>query len=183
MKKNIWSRFNLLLESAYHNPKLIKGSGLGFEESFEKQLLRHGIFPSKRVGYERHPNGPQRWPDFHIYDERTLIPIELKTTRRKTVHIGQTWIEPDAIYLISHHSPLERMPFVFIGWGRDMKTDEDDRKFREFRYALKEFKHYHTHKTFLSSVEWTLKMELMFRMDKTDRHYYYSRVVEDLNRL
>lgn len=183
MKKTIWTRFLTLLETIYHDPTLIRGHGSGFEMEFGRQLQRHGIFPSKRVGYERHPNGPHKWPDFHIYDERTLIPIELKTTGRKSVHLGGTWIASEALYVISSHSSKTSLHSVFMAWGRDMKTEEDDQKYREFRYAIKEFQNKYDRRIFSSSVEWSTQMELRYRVEERDRERLYRRVVEDLRRL
>ena len=188
MKATIWGRLLTLLERLHHDPTLIRGHGSGFEIEFARQLQRHGIFPSKRVGYERHPNGPHKWPDFHLYDERTLIPIELKTTGRKPVHMGQTWIVSEAIYVISHHSSKTRMDqtpqhSIFMAWGKDMKTEEDDHKYRDYRYAMKEFQNKYDQRIFSSSVEWSTQMELRYRLEERDHERLYRRVMEDLRRL
>jgi hypothetical protein len=136
---------------------------------------RHRI-PSPTIGYERHPNGAERWPDFHLQDERTLLPIELKTTSRDTVHIGKTWIHSEALYLI-HHRPSDS---IFLSWGKDMKTEEDDRRFREFQYHIRSM---NRDRSFTPSVQWSASVQTLYRLDRSRRHDQYERVMEELRLL
>ncbi len=176
----IWKRLERALYEWYMNPKRVKGSGIQFEESFERQLIRHGIFLSKRVGYERYPNGSQKWPDFHVYDERTIFPIELKSTRKEWIYMGQTWIRSDALYVI-HQTSLQKM---YIIKGKDMKTEDDDCAFKEFQFQKKQFKSaWDRSKTFSSPIHWSTSVEIRYRLQKERQTDYFRSVLEDLRRL
>jgi|LauGreDrversion4_2_1035121.scaffolds.fasta_scaffold95791_4 hypothetical protein len=176
----IWRRLEGALQEWYENPRRVKGSGIQFEVSFERQLIRHGIFLSKKVGYERYPNGSQKWPDFHIYDERTILPIELKSTRKDWIHLGQTWIHSDALYLI-HRTTIQR---IDIMRGKDMKTEEDDIRFKEFQFQMKQFKsEWDRSKTFSSSVNWSTSVDIRYCIQKEKQRNYFCSVLDDLRRL
>jgi hypothetical protein len=176
----IWRRLEQALTEWYENPKQIKGSGIQLEVSFERQLIRHGIFLSKQVGYERYPNGSQKWPDFHLYDDRTILPIELKGTRKDWIHMGQTWIRSDALYLI-HQIHLQK---IHIIKGSDMKTEEDDRRFKEAQFQMKQFKsEWDCSKTFSASVYWTTSVDIRYRIQKGKQQDYFRNVLDDLRRL
>ncbi len=173
---NIWGRFQRLLHTIYHRPSTIKGSGLRYEASFERLLRVHGILPCPEIGYERYPNGSQRWPDFHITDRRTRIPIELKTTSRTMVAMGKTWIQSDALYLI-HHLPMDS---ILIAWGKDMKTEEDDRQFREFQHHMRGM---NRGRSFTPRVQWTATTQVLYRFEMNQRHTLYEKVMEELRHM
>lgn len=79
------------------------------------------MMPCYKSGYIRHPFGANRFPDFHLHLDRCLVPVELKSTRRGRCSIGDTWIKPDCLYIIS--CPLGS----FVSFGRDMiRQDEED---------------------------------------------------------
>lgn len=187
---NLWGRFLAALEALYTAPHLLRGQGTHHERSFERLLLRHGILPFTAhhpVGYERHPNGPQRWPDFHLRSGPILLPIELKSTSRSVLHMGQTWIQSDALYVASyyrtHPSPHTREasnePSVFVSWGKDMKTEEEDRRFREFQYDVK---HLRGQRAFSTPVEWRSTVQISYRLEEERRRVCFERVREDLTR-
>lgn len=198
---NLWYRLKRLLETLYEAPHLLHGQGQQHERSFERLLLRYGILPyssfctrsirsaySNRfsptgpIGYERHPNGPQRWPDFHLCSRQILLPVELKSTRRSVLQIGQTWIQSDALYIASYRRPtLTRRdePSVFISWGKDMKTEEEDRRFRDFQYTIKSIR---GQRGFSSPVEWHSAVQISYRLDEERRRVCFERVREDLER-
>lgn len=160
----------------YHQPSIIRGSGIHYEAAFERLLRQYGILPCPQTGYERHPHGPQRWPDFHIMDKRTRIPIELKTTSRMVVGMGKTWIQSDALYVI-HHRPLDS---IVIAWGKDMKTEEDDRRFREFQHHVRCM---NRGRSFSPLVQWTANTQVLYRLEMTQRRMLYERVMEELRRM
>ena len=204
---NIWYRLQRLLETLYTTPHLLHGQGQQHERSFEYLLVRYGILPvsfssslrTPTIGYERHPYGAQRWPDFHIQDQRILLPVELKTSSRPLFHIGQTWIQSDALYIASYYPNKHRhsnhsnqrnytyrqtqtrntKPSVFISWGKDMKTEEEDRRFREFQYDVK---HLRGQKIFSSPVEWYPTVQVTYRLEEERRRDCFERVREDLAR-
>ena len=173
---SVWSRFQRLLHTVYHRPSMIKGSGLPYEVAFERLLRVYGILPCPDTGYERHPNGPQRWPDFHIMDRRTCVPVELKTTSRMTVAMGKTWIQSDALYLI-HHRPLDTL---VVAWGKDMKTEEDDRRFREFQHHVRCM---NRGRSFVPLVQWTANTHVHYRLEMNRRDMLYEKVMEELRRI
>jgi hypothetical protein len=176
----IWRRVEQAIRELYESPKLLKGSGIQTEDSFERHLHRHGIFLSRKVGYERYPNGKNFWPDFHVYDDRTILPIEIKSTRHKMIHLSQTWIQSHAIYIIRCIQPTS----VFISYGKDMKTEEEDRQFKEFQFAHRTFKEeWSKSKTFTSQIHWTSSMDLRYRLDDTQKANHYQRVLEELRRM
>lgn len=173
---NIWARFQRLLYTIYNNPSLLKGSGIAYEVSFEHMLRRHGILPCPGIGYERYPNGPQRWPDFHVLDKRTCLPVELKTTRRMNVCMGKTWIQSDALYLI-HYRPSDS---ILLSWGKDMKTEEDDRLFREFQHHVRCM---NRGRSFTPLVQWTASTQILYRLNMARRHTLYEKVMTDLDKM
>ena len=178
---NLWERFSRTIHTLYKEPWHLRGAGSRHEASFERLLQAHGIFSCRplkipMIGYERHPNGPQRWPDFHLQDERTLLPVELKTTSRTSVHIGKTWIKSDALYIISHR-PSDS---VFISWGKDMKTEEEDRQFREFQHHVRSVRPY---RMFRSTVEWSASVHVQYRLEERQRRLHFERVIEGLKPL
>lgn len=175
----VWRRLEQALCELYENPRKLTGSGIQTESSFERHLIRHGIFLSKRVGYERYPNGPNKWPDFHLYDERSVLPIEIKSTRCQFIHLGQTWIRSEALYIARQHPHS-----VFMGLGKHMKTEEEDRLFREFYYAHKEFKEqWSRSQRFRSPNYWSSSMEIRYRLEEDKRLNMYQCLLEDLRRL
>lgn len=170
------------LETLYQAPHLLHGQGQQHERSFERLLLRYGILPCSATcphGYERHPHGPQRWPDFHIRSTRILLPVELKSTRRSVLQIGQTWIQSDALYVASYRRRALCDPSVFISWGKDMKTEEEDRRFREFQYDIKCIR---GQRGFSSPVEWHSAVQIAYRLEEGRRRVCFERVREDLAR-
>ncbi len=121
---SIWKRFSQVLEKIYNKPWEFTGRSFGFEKSFERLLFKEGILSTPMIGYERHPNGSNHFPDFEIYDKRSFLSIELKTTQSNSVHLGQTWIQSDALYIIRYKpSSFQENPFL-ISFGKDMKSEE-----------------------------------------------------------
>lgn len=180
----IWRRFEQAMQEMYENPSLLRGSGLQTEVSFERHMIRHGIFSSRKIGYERYPNGPQRWPDFHVYDERTLLPIEIKSTQSNWIYLGQTWIHSEALYIVRQWQRSPSTSSVFLLNGRDMKTEEEDQAFKEFQFEhLQHKKKYTKHNTFISSTRWTTCLDIRYQLDASKRDIHYWRVMDDLRRL
>lgn len=126
--------FKRVLETIYRQPHILHGTGDQHEQCFEKILIRHGInylFPCYKSGYIRHPFGANRFPDFHLHLNRCLIPVELKSTRRTRCNIGDTWIKPDCLYIISYPSN------TFISLGRDMIHQEEEELYQNYYADLR----------------------------------------------
>jgi len=183
---SIWNRFQHLLRALHRTPQLLRGSGPTHEQSFEQLLVHHGIFRSPRIGYERHPKGPNRWPDFELYDERMVIPVELKTTSSPYVHMGQTWFQSHGLYIISRHAPVSptssARPSVFISFGKEMRTDEEEERYRVFKEDLARFKT-SSKKTFTSTAHWTVRTSIRYRLEEERAEERFRSVMETLRRL
>ena len=173
---NVWSRLQHLLHTLYHRPSIIRGSGQPYEAAFERLLCSYGVVSCPETGYERYPNGPQRWPDFQILDVHTCVPIELKTTSRMMVPLGKTWIQSDALYLI-HHRPLDS---IWITWGKDMKTEEDDRRFREFQQRVRDL---NRDCTYTPPVQWTAASHVFYHLEMPRRRELYEKAMERLRQI
>jgi len=176
---SLWFRFQHLLHALHRTPQLLRGSGSSHEQSFERLLHHHGIFRSPRIGYERHPKGPNCWPDFELYDERTVIPVELKTTSSPYVHMGETWIQSHGLYIISRHTPS---PSIFISFGKDMRTDEEEERYRIFKEDLARFKTF-SKKTFTSTAHWTVRASIRYHLEEERAEERFRSVMETLRRL
>jgi hypothetical protein len=133
---SIWKRFSQVLERIYNKPWELKGRSFGFEKSFESLLYKEGILSLPLIGYERHPNGTNHFPDFEIHDKRSFLSIELKTTKSNSVHLGQTWIQSDALYIIRYKPTSFQDNPTFISFGKDMKTEEEDMYYYSYKYEL-----------------------------------------------
>ncbi len=176
---SIWFRFQHLLHALHRTPQLLRGRGPSHEQSFERLLDHHGIFRSPRIGYERHPKGPNRWPDFELYDERMVIPVELKTTSSAYVHMGHTWFQSHGLYIISRHTPS---PSIFVSFGKDMRTDEEEERYRTFKEDLARFKTF-SKKTFTSTAHWTVRASIRYRLEEERAEERFRSVMETLRRL
>jgi hypothetical protein len=152
--------FKRVLETIYRHPHVLYGTGDRHEKCFEKILLGHGInhlLPCYTGGYIRHPFGENRFPDFHLHLNRCIIPIELKSTRRTRCNIGDTWIKPECIYIISYPSN------TFISLGRDMIHQKEEELYQKYyedlrilrkKYATEEKRHIILYPR--SSVQYTM---------------------------
>ena len=80
---SIWKRLYCVLGRIHKDSRELKGSSFVFEKSFENLLRKDGILPLQLNGYERHPNGANHYPDFEIYDKRSFLSVELKTSKYK----------------------------------------------------------------------------------------------------
>lgn len=128
------NRFLHVLETIYRHPHVLHGTGDRHEKCFENILIHNGInklFPCYKNGYIRHPFGANRFPDFHLHLNQRVIPIELKSTRRKRCNIGDTWIKPDCLYIISY--PLN----TFISFGRNMIHQDEDELYQKYYSDLR----------------------------------------------
>lgn len=116
--QTMFPRFTLaqLFFRLYHHPDLLHGQGGTHERAFESLLRTH-----THVSYERHPCGPQRWPDFRLYVQGMApLSLELKTTTTTRVHLGQTWPSPESIYLVSYQAHRG----IYVGKGRHLLPSE-----------------------------------------------------------
>ena len=129
---SIWKRFYRVLERIHKNSNELQGSSHEFEVSFERLLKSEGILP---FGVHRHPNGKNNYPDFEIYDKRSFLTIELKTSKSRKISLGQTWIQSEGLYIIRYKPILQENPFL-ISFGNDLKSDKDDELFYRYKYDL-----------------------------------------------
>jgi hypothetical protein len=173
----LFHRLATLLDRVYRHPHLLRGCADEHERSFERLLWLHGIFPST-FGYQRHPHGSQRWPDFHVTTPQTLVPIELKTTSRALVHLGQTWPAPEGLYVVTQR-PKGQTPRSWILWGRDI-VEKEGHAFRTFHHHLKSLP---SHRVFASPLQWSASYDITYRLEEHRRHTLYRSVVDDLRRL
>lgn len=127
-----------LLNTLWHHPALLQGKGAAHEQSFEHLLQRLDYEPSE---YQRHPNGANRWPDFHLFLDGKKQAIELKTTKTHTVCMGGTWPHPDCIYLISHpetafyisEEGIADPQRITIVKGADLIREEEKEAYQTYR--------------------------------------------------
>lgn len=175
----LWSRFRHLLTRLRENPPLLKGTSHRHERSFERLLHEHTIPCSPSAGYLRHPNGPNRWPDFQLHDEQRTLPVELKTTGSDLVHLGQTWIQSHGLYVISHRKKTGQ-PAVFIAFGKDMKTEEEDRAYEAFHAEVVAFRRRNRTLSPLFHSDWSIRTRLRYRIVEEDAEACFRRVMDVL---
>lgn len=177
---SIWKRFSLVLETIYNKPWELKGRSFVFEKSFERLLFKEGILSMPMIGYERHPNGSNHFPDFEIHDKRSFLSVELKTTKSNSVHLGQTWIQSDALYIIRYKpSTFQENPFM-ISFGKDMKSERDDEYYYSYKYELLKLRE--KYRGVSENVKIYPCSALEYRIDKTKKQKNYEIVMEYLKR-
>lgn len=163
-----------LLNTLWHHPTLLQGKGAIHEQSFERLLQRLEYAPTE---YQRHPNGANRWPDFHLRMDGIHQAIELKTTQSHTVCMGGTWPHPDCIYLISHSHTTFYMSKegvadsqrITIVRGLDVVTEEEKRAYDAYQTAVYSIPRVSS--TTLS-VQPRTNLWIKLQMDKREEWYY-----------
>lgn len=169
-----------LLNTLWHHPALLEGKGATHEQSFEQLLQRLDYEPTE---YKRHPNGANRWPDFHLYLDGVQQAIELKTTKTNTVCMGGTWPHPDCIYLISHPNTTfymskegvadsQRMTIVK---GSDLVTEEEKQAYRTYQTAIFSIPR-------MSSIALSVqpRTNLWIKLNMEKREEWYHRVIQSV---
>ncbi len=132
-------RLTNTLKQVFNTPQLLNTvSSIRHEYSFEQILIFEGISKynvyNNDIHYKRYPLGKNKFPDFMIYYNNNIIPIELKLSVNSSVNIGSTWIKSNGIYIISHNSK------TFISLGKDMVTEDEHKMFNEYSKELNEMR-------------------------------------------
>jgi len=178
---SVWKRLGRVVQSIYLNPRLLKDSSAVHERSFEDLLCQEGILSSQSSGYKHHPNGPNKWPDFHIYDHHDILPIELKSTSSKIVHMGDTWIKSHGLYVISYKPSHVIRPAVMISFGNDLKTEKDDEYFHNYHCELTKLRNKYKPKSSIdSSIKLYPRSSTRYMIQEENSKKNYDNVMEYL---
>jgi len=175
---SIWKRLYCVLGRIHKDSRELKGSSFVFEKSFENLLRKDGILPLQLNGYERHPNGANHYPDFEIYDKRSFLSVELKTSKSIKIGLGQTWIQSDGLYIIRYQPKTFQENPIMISFGNDLKTDKDDELFYRYKYDLLQLRD--KYKNVSKDFKLYPYSALEYKIDETKVKHNYEIVMEYL---
>lgn len=113
------------LEYVYRYPACLAGGGDVHEKSFERVLKQFG------VGYRRHPNGRQAFPDFWC----ASVGVELKSTQGSRIFLNDSFFVDDHLYVISCKKTS------VIAFGEDLYTPREKEVYEIYKQQLTELKH------------------------------------------
>lgn len=173
------NRFLRVLETIYHQPHILYGTGDRHEKCFENILIHNGINPLFPYynGFIRHPFGANRFPDFHLHLDRCLIPVELKTTRRTRCNIGDTWIKPDCLYIISYPSN------TFISLGRDMIHQEEEELYQNYYADLRIIRKKYKNEVGKSHIILYPRSSVQYTMLQSEKEVNYQKAITCLEQM
>jgi hypothetical protein len=172
-------RLSSLLTTLWHHPHHLQGKGAAHEESFER-LLQQLDFT--KTEYKRHPNGPMKWPDFHLLlgegktqPEDQMQPIELKTTSKSTVCMGGTWPHPDCIYLITQTIAARKTSILYITKGSFLVPHTDRIHYENYKQSIQLVDR-------VKPSNWSLRArtELRVTLEKNKREEWYQHTLKDI---
>jgi hypothetical protein len=178
-------RLSSLLTTLWHHPHHLQGKGAIHEESFERLLQRLDFTETE---YKRHPNGPMKWPDFHLFLGDQTQAIELKTTSKSTVCMGGTWPDPDCIYLITQMQAKQTLaqqkqkqkqqqntPTIYIAKGSLLVPPTDRIHYENYKQSIQLVDR-------IQSSNWSLRArtEIRITLEKDKREEWYQTTLKQL---
>ena len=173
-------RFLRVLETIYHQPHVLHGTGDRHEQGFEKILIHNGInplFPCYKSGYIRHPFGANRFPDFHLHLDRCLVPVELKSTRRTRCNIGDTWIKPNCLYIIRYPSN------TFISYGSNMIHRDEETLYQNYYADLRIIRKKYKDEVGKNHITLYPRSSVQYTMLQSEKEVNYQKAITCLEQM